>query len=181
MSIINQVLLDESTVLSDIEVVTNSEKKQLLSMYDTKKYYQKNKSIQYFIEKQVNKNPDKIAVISNGQSLTYRELNEKANSLACYLRELGVERNTFVGILQKRSLEMMVSLLAVLKSGAAYLPLDFNYPKDRISYMLENSDTKIVLTSEDLSELISDDSIKKINVNFDNKKYLIKILIICLI
>ncbi|MBP3462997.1 MAG: amino acid adenylation domain-containing protein [Clostridia bacterium] len=172
INIINQILSSDSLVLSDIEVVTNEEKLALLSLNNTDKSYQTSKSIQYFIEKQVEKNPDKIAVVSNGKSLTYRELNEKANSLAFYLRKLGVKPNTFVGILQKRSLEMMVSLLAVLKSGAAYLPLDFNYPKDRISYMLENSETKIVLTSYELAYLVTDDSIQKVNVDFaDNKLF----------
>lgn len=171
INIINQILSDDSILLSDLEVVTNQEKKQLLSICDTKKYYQKSKSIQYFIEKQAEKNPDKVAIISNNKSLTYRELNEKANSLAFYLREnLGVKPNTFVGILQKRSIEMMVSLLAVLKSGGAYLPLDFNYPKDRIAYMLENSDTKVLLTSDELSEIVDDNSITKINVDLSDKK-----------
>lgn len=168
--IMNQILSNESMLLFDIDIITTKEKNDLLSLNNTAKTYKSSKSIQYFIEKQVEKTPDKVAIISNGKSLTYKELNEKANSLAAYLRKLGVSPNTFVGILQKRSIEMMVSLLAVLKSGGAYLPLDFNYPKDRISYMLENSDTKIVLTSDELNSIIVDDSIKKINVNLDDKK-----------
>lgn len=168
LNIINQIIGSDDLRLSDIEVVTEQEKNSLVSLYsNNKKYYQKGKSIQYFVEKQVEKNPDKIAVIANGVSLTYKELNEKANSLAHYLRSCGVLPNTFVGILQKRSIEMFVSLLAVLKSGAAYLPLDFNYPKDRISYMLENSETKIVLTNKELAEIVPDD-ISKVNVDFSD-------------
>lgn len=169
INIINQVLDFDNINLCDIEVVTPKEINALLVLNDTKKYYDKSKTIQYFIENQVLKNPNKIAVIANGEALTYGELNEKANSLAFYLRTLGVKPNTFVGILQRRSVEMMVSLLAVLKSGGAYLPLDIDYPKDRISYMLENSETKIILTSEDLNKLISCDSIRKINVDFSDK------------
>lgn len=168
LNIINQIIGSDDIRLSDIEVVTEQEKNSLISLYsNNKKYYQKGKSIQYFVEKQVEKNPDKVAVIANGSSLTYKELNERANSLAHYLRSCGVLPNTFVGILQKRSIEMFVSLLAVLKSGAAYLPLDFNYPKDRISYMLENSETKIVLTSKELAEIVPDD-ISKVNVDFSD-------------
>ena len=169
LNILNQILDNENLLLKDIEIVTPDEKKTLLALNNTKTYYQKDKTIQYFIEKQVKKNPDKIAVIANGKSITYKELNEKANSLANYLRSAGVKPNSFVGILQKRSIEMMVSLLAVLKSGAAYLPLDFNYPKDRISYMLENSETKIVLTSEELSPIISESSVNVINVDLNDK------------
>lgn len=171
LGLINQIIDNSNICLCDLEVVTNYEKNSLLSMYSSvKKYCPKSKSIQYFIEKQVEKTPNKIAVISNGVSLTYKELNEKANSLAYYLRNVkGVLPNTFVGILQKRSVEMFVSILAVLKSGAAYLPLDFNYPKDRISYMLENSETKVVLTEEALSSIIPDE-ISKININLSDKK-----------
>lgn len=169
LNMLNQILDNETLLLKDIEVVTPEEEKSLLALNNTKTYYQKDKTIQYFIEKQVKRNPDKIAVIANGKSITYKELNEKANSLANYLRSAGVKPNSFVGILQKRSIEMMVSLLAVLKSGAAYLPLDFNYPKDRISYMLENSETKIVLTSEELSPIISESSVNVINVDLNDK------------
>lgn len=168
LNIINQVIDSENICLADIEVVTPSEKNALLTAYDnTKKYYQKGKSIQYYIEKQVEKTPNKIAVVANGVSLTYRELNEKANSLAYHLRTLGVLPNTFVGILQKRSVQMFVSILAVLKSGAAYLPLDFNYPKDRISYMLENSETKIVLTEDSLKDIVPE-NVSAISVCLDD-------------
>ena len=170
MGIVNQIIEVNDIKLSDIEVVTPQEKNSLLNLYsDTKKYFQKGKSIQYFIEKQVEKCPDKVAVIANGKSLTYRELNEKANSLAHHLRSLGVKPNTFVGILQKRSIEMFVSLLGILKSGGAYLPLDFNYPRDRISYMLENSETKIVLTEPDLANIAPDD-INKIIIDLSDKQ-----------
>lgn len=168
LNIVNQIIDSENIKLCDLEVVTNTEKTSLLSMCsNTKKYYPKNKSIQYFIEQQVLRTPDKVAVTCNGVSLTYKELNEKANSLAYHLRHLGVLPNTFVGILQKRSVEMFVSILAVLKSGGAYLPLDFNYPKDRISYMLENSEAKIVLTEDCLSNIVPD-GISKVIVDLSD-------------
>ena len=168
MNIIKQIFETENINLSDIEVVTNEEKKWLLNLNNTEKKYQSTKTIQYFIEQQVKKNPDKTAIISNNISLTYDELNKKANSLAHYLRSIGVKPNTFVGILQKRSVEMIVSLLAVLKAGAAYLPLDSSYPKDRISYMLENSETQVVLTNESISNIIENTTVKKINIDFNN-------------
>ncbi len=168
ISIIKQVLDAQTVELSEIEVVTNEEKKWLLSLNNTQKYYQTGKTIQYFIEKQVERNPNKIAVIANNVSLTYDELNKKANSLAHYLRSIGVRPNTFVGILQQRSVEMLVSLLAVLKAGGAYLPLDFSYPKERIAYMLENSEAQIVLTSDKLAGIISDTPVKTIYVDFSD-------------
>lgn len=150
-----EILLQKPfSVLHDIDIVTPQEKKQLLRLFDTKKYYKKNQTVQSLVEERARKNPKKIAVIANGESITYSELNERANSLAYSLREKGIKPNTFVGIMQKRSIEMMISLLAVLKAGGAYLPLDFNYPEDRITYMLENSDVKIVLTDSDTYEKV---------------------------
>lgn len=169
INIVNQILDDEKLVLKDIEVVTPDERKALLGLNNNKANYQKDKTIQYFVEKQVRKNPDKVAVIANGKSITYGELNARANSLARYLRANGILPNMFVGILQKRSVEMMVSLLAVLKAGAAYLPLDFNYPKDRISYMLENSEAKIVLSSAELAPIVEGSDVKVINVDFEDE------------
>ena len=80
--------------------------------------------------------------------MTYRELNEKANSLAYELRKNGVTNNTVVGILVERSFEMLISILAVLKSGGSYIPIAVDYPKDRVQYMLEDSDASILLTSQ---------------------------------
>ena len=76
--------------------------------------------------------------------MTYRELNERANSLAYKLRENEVTNNTVVGILLERSFEMLISMLAVLKSGGCYIPIAPDYPKDRIEYMLEDSEATII-------------------------------------
>jgi amino acid adenylation domain-containing protein len=108
-------------------------------------------------ERQALQHPDRIAVTASGQSLTYRELNERANRLAHLLCSMGVERDQFVGVLMERSMEMVVTLLGVMKAGAAYVPIDPDYPQDRISYMLEDSQVRLVLTcSERLSNVPSD-------------------------
>lgn len=97
------------------------------------------KSLHYYFEAQVAKTPECIAAVYLDYSLSYAELNQKANHLAHYLRQLGIQANQLVGICLNRSLEMVISILAVLKAGAAYLPLDPNYPESRIAYMLDNS------------------------------------------
>ena len=168
----NNLITKPHTDLRDVDVVTLKEKKELLNMFDTKKYYRKNLTIQDLVEDQAKKHPKKIAVIANEKTITYGELNEKANSLAYYLRKQGVKRNTFVGIMQKRSIEMMVSLLAVLKAGGAYLPLDYNYPKDRITYMLENSEAKIVLTDKEIcSEVPVMNDVQVLTVSLDDELF----------
>ncbi|MDR7098650.1 amino acid adenylation domain-containing protein [Lysobacter niabensis] len=99
------------------------------------------------IEQQAAKQPDAIAVICEGASLTYRELNSRANQLAHRLRALGVGPETLVAIGLERSLEMVVGLLAILKAGGAYLPIDAAYPRERVQFMFEDARPAVLLTS----------------------------------
>jgi len=97
-------------------------------------------------ELQAGRTPDASAVLCNHDRLTYRELNQRANQLAAVLRQLGVARGTIVGVCLERSLDAVVALLGVLKSGGAYLPLDPGYPPARLAFMLANSRADIVVT-----------------------------------
>ena len=168
--IINQVLENNDITLNEIEIVTPDEKKKILYDFNnTSADYPRDKTITQLFEEQVEKTPDNIAVVFEDQKLTYRELNERANSLACYLRENGIERNNIVGIMVNRSLEMIVSILAVLKSGACYIPIDPEYPQDRIEYMLSNSNAKLLLTFKKLEKKVTFDN--KLFVELDNELY----------
>lgn len=102
------------------------------------------------VESQVKKTPDAIAVRFYNQSLTYHKLNAKANQLANYLVEKGIGKGSVVGIYAERSLEQIIALLAILKTGAAYLPLDLAYPVDRLNYMLNDSDASMLVTQNHL-------------------------------
>lgn len=103
------------------------------------------KTIATLFQQQVNLNPDNIAVVCNNESLTYDELNSKANRVANKLRVSGVVPNEVVGILGDRSLNMVVCILGIIKAGGAFLPIDISYPEDRIKYMLADSNVKTVL------------------------------------
>ncbi|SHE59542.1 non-ribosomal peptide synthase domain TIGR01720/amino acid adenylation domain-containing protein [Seinonella peptonophila] len=105
-------------------------------------------SIHQWIEAQVEKAPMQIAVRDRHHAYTFQQLNERANRLARYLRQLGVCEETFVGICLTRSVEMIVAMLAVLKAGAAYVPLDPQYPAKRITYMTKDAELKVVLTEQ---------------------------------
>ncbi|MFB8789742.1 MAG: AMP-binding protein [Potamolinea sp.] len=105
--------------------------------------------IQLF-EAQVEQTPDTIAVVFENQQLTYWELNAKANQLASYLRTLGVEPETLVGICVERSLDTVVGLLGILKAGGAYVPLDPSYPQERLEFMLEDTQVSVLLTQQKL-------------------------------
>src|SRR5690606_10754061 len=110
--------------------------KLLYEFNDTYTDYPRDKTIQQLFEEQVEKTPDNIAVVFEDKKLTYSELNEKANSLARVLRDNGVKADSIVGIMVERSIEMIVGIMAVLKAGGAYLPIDPLYPAERIKYML---------------------------------------------
>jgi amino acid adenylation domain-containing protein/thioester reductase-like protein len=112
-------------------------------------------SIHELIELQISKTPDAVAVIFGEQQLTYRELNEKANQLAGYLKELGVKPDVLVGVYLERSLELIIALVAILKAGGAYLPLDISYPSDRLRLMVEDAKAAILLTQSHLLERLS--------------------------
>ena len=112
--------------------------------------YQREACIHELIEAQVKQQPEAIAVESEGEKLTYAELNSRANQVAQELVSLGVRAETVVGIMMERSLEMMVSVLGVLKAGAAYLPLDPAYPIERLSYMAADAGVRVLLSQRRL-------------------------------
>ncbi|MGG4221706.1 AMP-binding protein, partial [Paenibacillus jamilae] len=105
-----------------------------------------------YVEEQAQLVPDHMAVVYEEQQLTYRELNERANQLARRLRKEGIARESIVGILSERSVDMLVGVLAVWKAGGAYVPLDADYPSERIRFMLEDSGATVLLTQTGLQE-----------------------------
>ena len=105
-------------------------------------------------EAQADRTPDAVALASAGESLTYAELNARANRVAHHLRELGVGPDVRVALCVERSVEMVVGLLGVLKAGGAYVPLDPSYPADRLRFMLRDSAPAVVLTQERLEGLL---------------------------
>src|SRR5579864_9213663 len=128
-------------------------------------------SINAVFAEQVTRTPNAVAVEFEGQTLTYRELNERANRLARYLRKLGAGVETPVGICLERSLEMIVGLLGILKAGGAYVPLDPNYPPGRLEYMLENCGARVLVTTENLlHRLLQDGGIRVACVDRDKKR-----------
>jgi amino acid adenylation domain-containing protein len=108
------------------------------------------------LEQQATQNPAKVAVIAGDTHLTYAELNERANQLARHLRSLGVERESLVGICIDRSLEMAIGIVGILKSSGAYLPLDPDYPKDRLAFMVRDANPPVIVTKSNLVDALPD-------------------------
>ena len=156
LTMIKQIIDNNKILLKDIEIVTPEEKHKILYEFNnTKVDYPKDKTIVDLFEEQVEKTPDNIAVVFEDQKLTYRELNEKANQLANYLLDNKVSNRDVVALLLDKSLEVIISILATLKVGATYLPLDVDYPQHRLDYILDNSNAKIILTTHNEKKIDS--------------------------
>ncbi|TQV77374.1 amino acid adenylation domain-containing protein [Aliikangiella marina] len=148
----------ESCRVHEVEFITKQEKNiQLLNWNNNKADYPLKSCIHELIEEQVIKSPNNIAVICEEQELTYEEFNHQANQLANLLLQSGVSHGAKVVIFIDRSVEAMIALLAVLKSGAAYVPIDSTYPRDRIEYMLENCNAACIITKHKFVKTIFED------------------------
>jgi amino acid adenylation domain-containing protein/non-ribosomal peptide synthase protein (TIGR01720 family) len=147
--------------ISHLPILTEKEVQQLQTWNDTTTDYPKDQTIVDLFEQQVEKTPDNIAVVFEQQQLSYSELNRKANQLAHYLRGLknGTD-NGLIAIAVERSFSMVIGLLAILKTGGAYVPIDPSYPAARIRYMLEDSRAKLLLTQSHLKAQLSLDKLE---------------------
>ena len=151
-NLIEEILKDSTKEIGKLNLLTSEEKQLILRDWNqTKTDYPNHKCIHQLFEQQVIKTPEAIAVIFENQSLTYQQLNNRANQLAHYLISLGVKPETLVGICLERSLEMIVGLLGILKAGGAYVPLDPNYPAERLKYMLEDANVEILLSQPNIA------------------------------
>jgi len=145
------IVTDPKRRVADLPLLSEPERHKILVEWnDTQAHYPKHKCIHQLFEEQVERTPDAVAVVYEDKQLSYRELNATANQLAHYLQKLGVGSEVLVGIFVERSLEMMVGLLGILKAGGAYVPLDPAYPKERLAFMLSDSQVSVLLTQEKL-------------------------------
>ncbi|CRM72101.1 non-ribosomal peptide synthetase [Pseudomonas sp. 58 R 3] len=145
------------TAVEQLSVLPAAERETLLEHFnDTVKHHPLQQTIHGLFEAQVQRTPDAVALLADAQRLTYRELNERANRLAHHLREQGVVLESRVGICVERSAEMVIGLLAILKAGGGYVPLDPAYPLDRLAYMLEDSAPAVVLVQGATRALLGD-------------------------
>ena len=146
-TLLEAIVKDPDRHLSELSLLTDDQRQQvLLGSNDVDCGYDSDLGIHQLFEAQVDRTPDAIALVFEDQQLTYRELNARANRLAHSLRKSGVGPEVPVGVCLERSLEVVISLLGVLKAGGVYLPLDPAYPKQRIGFMLEDSNASVLLT-----------------------------------
>ncbi|MEA5617541.1 amino acid adenylation domain-containing protein [Cronbergia sp. UHCC 0137] len=156
--------------ISELPLLTESEKQTILIDWNqTEVEFLSHLTFQDLFTAQVEKTPDAVAVIFENQSLTYTELNQKSNQIAHYLQKKGVKPEVIVGLCVDRSPLMIIALLGILKAGGAYLPLDPNYPPERLGYMLADSQVPILLTQANL-KLPTSQNYEIINLDADWEK-----------
>lgn len=139
--------------VSDLEMISDRQRQQLLALNNTQIDYPQN-CIHHLFEAQVEQTPHNIAVVFEDQHLTYRELNTRANQLAHYLQDLGVGAEELVGIYLERSLEIIIAVLGILKAGGAYIPIDPALPTEGLSFRLQDTQARVLLTQQSLFETL---------------------------
>ncbi|WP_429841912.1 edeine biosynthesis hybrid PKS-NRPS EdeI [Brevibacillus sp. FIR094] len=151
--ILEQMVEDPEQLIGKMSMLAAEERLLLIEQWnDTSLEYSREKTVVQLFEEVAATQPNALAVTCGDVRVTYAELNKRANQVARLIKQHGVTADTCVGLLTNRSVEMMVGLLAILKAGAAFVPIDPQYPEERISYVLENSMTRLVLTHDSLVE-----------------------------
>lgn len=151
--LLEEIVADPSRSIAALPLLSETEQVELSAAWRAaQRDFNLDECVHELFERQVEETPESVAVSIGDAELTYRELNERANQLARYLLSLGVGAESLVALALDRSLEMVIGLFGVLKAGAAYLPLDPDYPPSRLSYMMEDAQAPVVLTQGHLLE-----------------------------
>lgn len=174
--ILERIVENPQQTISKLTLLTDAESKKIIyALNNTKAEYPKEKCIHQLFEEQAKNKPDNIALIFDDKELSYKALNEKTNIIANKLTSMGITSNDFIGICMERSLDMIAALLGILKAGAAYIPMDPLFPSKRISYMIEDTNTPVILAHSNTLHLVSDMKTKILNIDsIDYKSYTIK-------
>lgn len=157
--LLEAIVANPDQAITDLPILGEAERQHVVVEWNrTQVEYDRNLCLHQLIEQQVEKTPDAPALVFESQQLSYRELNARANQLAHHLRKLGVGPEILVGICAERSVEMVVALLAIMKAGGGYVPLDPDHPRDRLAMVIEDAAPPVLLTQEHLLEVIPQQS-----------------------
>jgi len=155
-TLINGIVANPDSAIANLPLLSATETYQLLTQWNQTSCTYPDKLFHQLFEEQVEKSPNKVALVFDNQTLTYQQLNHRANKLAHYLQSLGIAPESLVGICIEKSLEMVVGILGIFKAGGAYVPIDPNYPQSRREFMLADTQVEIVLTQQSLTSLFAD-------------------------
>ena len=143
--------------VSELELMSVEEREQLAHLWndawnDAQSHYPQNMLLHELFELQVERSPEAIAIVCEGEEITYSELNRRANETARRLQRSGVGPETLVGVGLERSIDMVVALLGILKAGGAFVSFDLTYPKERLAFLLADTGVRLLLTQPHLLE-----------------------------
>ncbi|NJN13548.1 MAG: amino acid adenylation domain-containing protein, partial [Richelia sp. RM1_1_1] len=157
--------------LSELSLLNSSEREKLLFKFNqTHADYPQDATLHQLFEEQVEQTPDSLALISESEKLTYRQLNHRVNQFVYYLQKQGVTTCSLVALCLERDLDMVVGILAILKAGGTYIPLDPSYPESRLNFMLADSQASLLITKQEILEKISLSSAKTICLDIHKEK-----------
>ncbi len=155
VTIINQVLKNDAIILKDLEIVTPEEEHKILHDFNnTKTEYPRNKTITQVFEEQASLYPEKLAVVFEDEKINYKEFNEKINQMAYFLQESGVKSQDHVVIMAEKSIELYISIMAILKLGALYVPMDSEYPQERVDTIIEDCKPSMIIVDKAAEHLV---------------------------
>jgi len=158
LQVVDAFLQDTGRQVKRVSLLSREESERLLVDFNrTEADYPEDQTIPFLLEQHAHNIPERVAVVFERQALTYKKLNSRANQLAHHLIGLGVGTETHVGISVDRSLDLIIGILGVMKAGGAYVPLDPAYPRERLAFMLEDAQVKVLVTQSHLVERLPQD------------------------
>ncbi|MEH2072616.1 MAG: amino acid adenylation domain-containing protein [Nostoc sp.] len=169
-TLLESIIANPEQHICELSLLTAFDREQLLFKFNQTIADYQDVPLHQLFEHQVELTPDFLALIHQSQELTYRQLNHRANQLAHYLEKQGVTTETLVAICLERSLDMVVGILAVLKAGGAYIPLDPSYPVERLSFMLSDSQASILISQQEILEKLLLSSAKTVCLDIHKDK-----------
>lgn len=151
----DSIIENPTIAIGSLNVLSKQEQTLLLQQYNTTDAdYPLDDCIHTLFEAKAEQVPTDIALVFNEERITYQDLNARSNQLACHLVELGVKEESLVGVCMTRQSEMVIAMMAILKAGAAYVPIDPNYPADRVAYMLEDASAPVVISQSQYGDIL---------------------------
>ncbi len=164
--VLEEIAKDADQRVWELPLIGGGERRRVVDEWNqTEGWYPRDRTVVELFEEQVRRTPERVAVTYEGQSLSYGELNRRANQLGRRLRAWGVGPEQLVALCMKRSLEMVVGLLGVLKAGAAYVPLEPDYPRERLAFMVADTGVRVVLSEERYRSAVASEGIRVLSLD----------------
>lgn len=171
IKLLESIVSDPNKKIGELSIVSDEEQYLQLDVWNSiEKDFKDNRDFINWFERRANENPEGIALVFEEKKIDYGTLNCLANQLARYLQSLGAKEETVIGVGVERSFELIICLLAIMKAGSAYLPLDPDHPKERLQFMLEDSQAEILITQQSLEDIFHDYQGKIIFLDRDSDK-----------